>query len=365
MKKPLKLSLIYALSLFIILVIFSLDSTKGNWPLFWAKLIWSSVVSYFCLCIYRSGQIYRYRSILFILIAFFFFIEFKLFRFLSLPTIQPPYCHIAQSSILFNFIHNQILAFTSGNYIIWGVLTLGFLWLLILFTIGQGICSWVCFYGGIDEAFSRIRRKPLLKLRISKKWRDFPLAFLVFILIVSFLQGQAVFCSWFCPLKITTSFWDSEAIVRNIQIIFFIIALLIFLILLPIFTKKRTFCSLICPFGALASILGKFNPYRVVIDREKCTLCKKCVDVCPVFAIDPDDLNKKYKISSYCNKCGACIDACPAKAITISAFDKISCINRWGVNIKDIFIFLALLLTGAISSIFVPEAILQLLGLAR
>ncbi|HDZ76926.1 MAG TPA: 4Fe-4S binding protein [Candidatus Omnitrophica bacterium] len=312
---------------------------------------------------FQTGKISRYRSILFVLIAFFFFLGFKLFRYMELEVIQAPYCHIAQSSTLFNFIHSQFLGIVSGNYRVWGVLTLGFLWLLLILTIGQGICSWVCFYGGIDTAFSCLRRTALIKLNVSKKWRDFPIAFLVFILIISFMQGSAVYCKWFCPLKLTTGFWDSDFLARNAQIAFFFLALLVFLVLLPIFTKKRTFCSFLCPFGALVSLCGKLSPYRVVIDKEKCSLCKKCVDVCPVCAIDKDDLLKNHKISSYCNRCGQCMDSCPTGAIDMRLNGRAIVIDRWGIGVRHIFIFLSLLITGVISNIFVPDVLLKLIKL--
>ncbi len=345
------------LALFIALALFSFISAGGDRPILFAKLLWSLVVAYIGLCIYRYGAISKFRSILFILIAFFFFIEFKLFRFLSIENCVPPYCHIAQASTLFNFIHSQYLALASGEWRTWGVLTLGFLWLLIMFTIGQGICSWVCFYGGWDEACSKLSRRPLVRLKVSKSWRDFPIAFLIFLLIISFLQGLPFFCNWFCPLKLTEAFWDTHPSIRIVQAVLFWSILAGLVIVLPVLTKKRTFCSMICPFGALASICGKASPYKVTIDRHKCVSCGKCGEVCPVFAVEnknPDE----YKISDFCNRCGRCIDVCPADAIHI-----LSGPAGGQIDTRDIFIFLALLTTGVISGTFVPRAMLQLIGL--
>ena len=365
-RKLFNASFVVAGFLFILLSIFSFISAKNNMPLLYAKIFWSLVVSFFGWRIYETQKISKYRSILFVLIAFFFFLEFKLFRFLSFADTIPPYCHIAQAATLFNFIHNQFLAITGGHWEIWGALTLGIIWLIIMFTIGQGICSWVCFFGGIDDACSNVRKKPLFKLRVSKKWRDFPIALLVFLLIMSFLQGMPIFCNWFCPLKLTTSLWDTAPTVRISQIILFSILFGGVLILLPIITKKRTFCSLICPFGALVSVCGRLSPYRVTIAKDKCTLCNKCIDVCPVFAIDESHL-KKCKVSSYCNKCGKCLDICPTKAINISAVNNMEAVSfgkkiGWQIQIKDLFIFLSLLIAGVVSGSFVPLVILQIMG---
>jgi len=357
LKKPFRYNVILFVILFALLSIFSFVSAGHDRPIFYAKLIWSLVVSFLGFCIYRSGAIAKYRSILFILIAFFFFCEFKLFRFLSFANAIPPYCHIAQASTLLNFIYSQYLAVTSGDWRIWGALTLGFLWLLIIFTIGRGICSWVCFYGGLDEAFSKVANKQLIKLNRPGPWRDFPIAFLIFLLIMSFLQGLPFFCNWFCPFKLTEAFWDSHPVVRAAQSVLFWSALSVFVVILPIITKKRIFCSLICPFGALVSMCGNVSPYKVVINETKCILCGKCQDVCPVFAIE-DKNSKEYKISLFCNICGKCIDVCPVGAIDVLTKQAGSQIDT-----RSIFIFLSLLVTGVISGSFVPRVFLQLIGI--
>ncbi len=365
LKKPFRTAVSFSVVLFVFLLFFSFVSAGKDWLLFYAKLVWSLVVAILGFCIYKNGEISKYRSILFILTAFFFLAGFKFFHFLSNDRPILPYCHIAQAPTLSNFIHSQFLAFSSGQWEVWGILSLGFLWLLIMFTIGQGICSWVCFYGGIDEACAKIIDKPALKINIPGAWRDFPLAFLIFLLIVSFVQGLPVFCNWFCPFKLTTSFWDSQAAVRAAQIFFFLLLLVVFVILLPILSKKRTFCALICPFGALVSVCGKISPYKVVIGKDKCTRCGKCFDVCPVFAIENKD-STGYRISSYCNKCGKCIDACPVDAIAVSAPGNLTSIalpKQRQLQVRDIFIFLSLLMAGAVSGSFVPRIILQLTGL--
>ncbi len=52
-------------------------------------------------------------------------------------------------------------------------------------------------------------------------------------------------------------------------------------------------------------------------DEDKCTGCRRCVEVCPqaVFAIE----NKKARIidREACMECGACFMNCEAEAITV------------------------------------------------
>ncbi|MDQ7780722.1 MAG: 4Fe-4S binding protein [Planctomycetota bacterium] len=53
-----------------------------------------------------------------------------------------------------------------------------------------------------------------------------------------------------------------------------------------------------------------------VIDREKCSGCGTCEEVCPPRAItlkgDKAFINKKL-----CEECGECAESCPEEAITI------------------------------------------------
>lgn len=54
-----------------------------------------------------------------------------------------------------------------------------------------------------------------------------------------------------------------------------------------------------------------------VVDREKCTGCKTCVEdfECPVEAITIEDGKAKID-EDECIDCGQCVDECPAEAIS-------------------------------------------------
>ncbi len=51
----------------------------------------------------------------------------------------------------------------------------------------------------------------------------------------------------------------------------------------------------------------------IKIIYEKCTLCKKCIDVCPFGAIEIKD--NKIFINEKCTLCGLCVKNCPEKAL--------------------------------------------------
>lgn len=53
----------------------------------------------------------------------------------------------------------------------------------------------------------------------------------------------------------------------------------------------------------------------IVVDKEECTGCETCVEVCPVEAIvmNNDDLAEIDQ--DECTECGTCLDECPVEAI--------------------------------------------------
>jgi NAD-dependent dihydropyrimidine dehydrogenase PreA subunit len=57
------------------------------------------------------------------------------------------------------------------------------------------------------------------------------------------------------------------------------------------------------------------NIMAVKVDKEKCTGCSACVEVCPVDAIRIKE--GKAVISDECIECGVCINHCPNEAITL------------------------------------------------
>lgn len=281
---------------------------------------------------------------------------------------EVPYCHIAMAANLLDFLYNQYLAIISGSYTVWGPLSLGFLWLLVTLTLGQGWCSWACFYGGFDNGFSKILKRPPVKLSLPEKLRDFPAGLFLFLILISFTASLPIFCLWLCPLKITTAVISPDTLTGKIQFFIFIILGLLFIVILPLLTRKRLFCSLICPFGAWQSFFGRLNPYRVTIDREKCNQCKTCLRVCPSLAINEKGLSE-YKISPYCNRCGECMDACPRKAISFTLGER----QVVGAELKPprlwdeimdpnvLYTMTGFLIGGVISNIFVPAALLQVI----
>jgi len=58
------------------------------------------------------------------------------------------------------------------------------------------------------------------------------------------------------------------------------------------------------------------QPMAVTIDKEKCTGCGACVDICAVDALKMED-DKAVVDPETCIDCGSCVDECPVEAITL------------------------------------------------
>ena len=69
----------------------------------------------------------------------------------------------------------------------------------------------------------------------------------------------------------------------------------------------RTFCNTVCPVGTTLGIVSRYAIFQMDIDTDKCTNCRRCVDVCKSSCID---LTDHLVDSSRCVVCFDCTDAC-------------------------------------------------------
>ena len=57
------------------------------------------------------------------------------------------------------------------------------------------------------------------------------------------------------------------------------------------------------------------SPFIPVIDEEKCTACGSCIEICPVKALELEDV-AKVDIET-CIGCGVCVTHCDMNAIQL------------------------------------------------
>lgn len=58
-----------------------------------------------------------------------------------------------------------------------------------------------------------------------------------------------------------------------------------------------------------------FGSERAVVDRKKCTRCRRCLDTCRFDAFDTDAEGFPHVRDEYCEGCGACLQVCGPSAI--------------------------------------------------
>ena len=271
-----------------------------------------------------TGKTDRGRAILFILFAIALSSTFIVnmvetrgnmtFNEADLLQCKVPFCHIVTTMIL-------IPAALSKSIIFPGAINEGYASIASMLVIvagawlvlGKGFCSWVCFFGGWDDGFSRLRRKAAWKNPPTYLRRG-GFAVLILVALTSASSLIPTYCDWVFPFKAVTEFEVVTSVESGLKAIVFASLFGGLVIGLPIFTKKRTQCAWFCPMGALCSITNKVNIYDLRIDKEGCIKCRKCIKACPVQALDKESL-ELGKANSSCMKCGKCADVCPNNSI--------------------------------------------------
>jgi len=386
-EKSLFTSIFLTFLMLLLLSTFIIALNIPNPPLLITSTIYTLFLLVVTFMIFKTGKVSRYRSLFFVIYAMSFVISFishlieerggMALTQKTIENLEVPLCPVAIPQLILPAVVKQTLIFPTklfgGPY--GGFLPIFFMWLVAVITLGRGWCSWGCFFGGLDEGFSKLLHKAKIPAkRINPKWHYFSFAVLILVVIWSFLVMSPVYCDWLCPLKLVTEYVEITDLTTYLQAIIFITLGMGLLFILPLLSKKRIHCATFCPLGALQSIVGLVNPYRVKIDKEKCLNCKKCERVCPVMAI------KNGKVSITCTRCGKCMDECPTGAIDycllgipFSAKSRVlsSKIQQkilvWPVRFfeeildaRTLFVFGALLFGAIISSSFVPESMLRI-----
>lgn len=229
-------------------------------------------------------------------------------------------CHIALAGTLAQLFWNSVQAWFSPDGASWGfyyLLGLGYLAFTLL--LGTGWCAWACGYGAWDEAASRLgAKRPRWRLPgNSRTWLAVSGGVLLAVVLIAWLQREAVFCRWVCPFKLNESLGVTEAGRRIVQIAAFLAVGAVFVLLLPALTGRRTFCLLVCPFGAWQRWVGKVNPFRITCRAEQCTACGACIRACPLGALKTEN-GRIVGVEAQCTHCGRCLDACPSGALKLT-----------------------------------------------
>ena len=271
-----------------------------------------------------TGKTDKFRAILFIIFAL--SLSFTLIsKMMAMRNVMSfsqadileckiPFCHLVIPMMILPAVFTESIIFPGS--IIGGfanIASMVVLWLVATLVLGKGFCSWGCFYGGWDDGFSRIRKKPTIK-KISEIWKWIPFAVLIMVSLTAALTLIPTYCDWICPFKAVTEFEQVTSVESATKAGIFVSLFVGMVVVLPVMTRKRTQCSFLCPLGAVNTVSNKVTPFTIKVEKKACTECFKCVEVCPLFALSAEGI-KEGKVSVFCSKCGKCVDACSKNAI--------------------------------------------------
>src|SRR5665811_1247444 len=321
MKKSFGISLLYTLPMFLITFLFmtggrpNFSDPSSAIAVFTAFLLVN--VLYFLM--HFTGKTDRYRAVLFIIFALSLsytlihnMLEVRKSMSFSQADIlecKIPFCHLVIPMMILPAVFTKSIIFPGsilGGFA--NISSMVVLWLVATLVLGRGFCSWGCFYGGWDDGFSRLRKRPVVK-KISELWKWMPFAVLIMVMLTAALTLVPIYCSWICPFKAVTEFEQVTSVESATKAGIFLSLFGGLVIALPVMTKKRTQCSFLCPLGAINTLSNKITPFTIKIDKQACTECLKCVEVCPLYALSREDIIAG-KVSVFCSKCGKCVDAC-------------------------------------------------------
>jgi ferredoxin-type protein NapH len=209
-----------------------------------------------------------------------------------------------------------------------------FLWLLMAIIFGRSWCGWICPFGGLNEAMTRLGKKPYWEIDLTRNtYRGLRYGFfvgLLLLLLATQVSPSFPYCI-ICPFKGIYHTPDYLGKIFIVATEFITYSLFIaFFIIIPFLTKKRIWCTLFCPLGVLTSLLSKFSLIETKIDLEKCPNCKVCAKKCKMDIFSKEN-GEKIMSSSSCTNCGDCMSYCPKDAIKYR-------IRNTNIEVKQYFI---------------------------
>ena len=275
----------------------------------------------------RTSSTYRWRRWFFVALGLLFPVGFihqvMVFRgTMGIPIEEmiagrTPFCYLPIPLLILPAAFTKALVFPgailpNGGMSGGGMAAMFAVWLAITLVVGKGWCSYICFFGGIEEGMASVPARAKLR-KIDPRWRYGPWAVLLVMVLLSLALFEPAYCMWLCPFKAVSEYVAARNTVGVIQNAIFIILFAGLVIALPLLTKKRTQCAFFCPFGAFQSIFNKTSIFDIKIDKARCTPCLLCQKSCPTMSLTDESIKRGEALMS-CMKCGACVDACPKDA---------------------------------------------------
>ena len=177
---------------------------------------------------------------------------------------------------------------------------------------GRVFCSWICPVNMVTDLAGWTRKALRLDLTL-KYWditRDVRYWGIALSIALSVMMGVAAF-EWISPIG---------ALHRGVIYGFgFAWMFVLFVFLFDLLAVRNGFCGHVCPLGGFYSLAGRFGILRIGYDKNKCTSCMKCFEICPENQVLAIVGSKSGPIrSGECINCGRCIEVCDENALKFS-----------------------------------------------
>jgi ferredoxin-type protein NapH len=179
---------------------------------------------------------------------------------------------------------------------------------------GRAFCGWICPMNIITDAANWLRGKLMIEggTDINRNARYWVLGLSV---ILSLILGVAAF-EWISPISML-----HRGIIFGMGFGWLAV---MSVFLLDFLFVKNGFCGHFCPLGGFYALTGRFSLLRPKYIHEKCSMCRKCFEVCTenqVLAMVGRESG--LVVSGECLNCGRCIDVCSDDALKFSnRFDR-------------------------------------------
>ncbi|WP_394126687.1 quinol dehydrogenase ferredoxin subunit NapH [Vibrio hepatarius] len=168
----------------------------------------------------------------------------------------------------------------------------------------RAFCGWVCPMNVVTDFAAWLKRK--LEIKASFRWNPQLRYWLLLALLIGSATSGTVLWSWIDPVA---------ALHRGILFgmgVGWILILLVFVV--DLLLVDHGWCGHLCPLGATYGVIGRKSVIRITAtNREACTKCMDCYNVCPepVVLRQPLKEGDRRVMDQNCMSCGRCIDVCP------------------------------------------------------
>lgn len=301
-------------------------SLPTDWPHRAGLLTVFFVFNAFFFLALRTGRTDRWRAPLFIAVAVLFAVSFmgnmmelhaaraEFVDFMFRDNV--PMCPIVIPMLLVPAALGKTILWPgaiAGTYAAVGLMFA--IWLVASLALGKAWCGWGCFFGGLDDAFSRLLPRRLLNP--PERLKLLPYAVLIIFALLTAASLLPAYCGLICPVKAATELPAGDFVQDRFMMWVHLLMFAGVTALLPALTRRRAQCAFFCPLGALQNGMDRLAPFEVRVDAARCVKCGVCWRDCPVMAITPASA-AAGRTGAACVKCGRCADNCKAGAITFA-----------------------------------------------